>query len=67
MNFKWTDARELGVALARRFPDTDPLSLRLADVGRMVRETPGFGDEPARATTKILQAIRDAWFDEVSD
>ncbi|MBI3073122.1 MAG: Fe-S cluster assembly protein IscX [Deltaproteobacteria bacterium] len=67
MNLKWTNAREIAEALARRYPEADPLAIRLTDLGRMVRETPGFADEPTGANSKVLQAIQTAWLDEVSD
>ena len=67
MNLKWTDTREIAEALARRFPNADPLGVRLSDLGRMVRETPGFGEGAAPVSSKTLQAIQSAWLDEVSD
>lgn len=67
MDLKWTDAREIARALAKRFPDADPLAVRSADLGRMVRETPGFSDDATQATPKLLKAIQAAWLDEVSD
>ena len=29
---KWTDAEDIGIALAEKFPDLDPLTLRFTDL-----------------------------------
>jgi FeS assembly protein IscX len=64
---KWTDVREIAVALAERHPGVTPLSVRFTDLHRWVRELPGFQDDPARSSEKILEAIQMAWLDEVED
>ncbi len=64
MAFKWTDVREIAIALAERFPETDPLSVRFTDLHRWVRELPGFEDDPEKSNEKILEAIQMAWLDE---
>jgi FeS assembly protein IscX len=62
---KWTDVREIGIALAERHAGVDPLSIRFTDLHRWVRELPGFDDEPGRSNEKVLEAIQMAWLDEV--
>ena len=61
---KWTDTRDIAIALADKFPDTDPLSVRFTDLHKWVRELPGFNDDPNRSNEKILEAIQMAWIDE---
>ena len=61
---KWTDSRDIAIALAERFPDTDPKSIRFTDLHRWVLELPGFDDDPAHSGEKILEAIQMAWIDE---
>jgi len=61
---KWTDSREIAIALAERFPDTDPKSVRFTDLHRWVLELPGFDDDPKHSGEKILEAIQMAWIDE---
>lgn len=61
---KWTDSREIAIALAERFPDTDPKSIRFTDLHRWVLELPGFDDDPKHGGEKILEAIQMAWIDE---
>ncbi len=61
---RWTDVREIAIALAERYPDVDPLTVRFTDLHRWVRELPGFSDDPARSNEKILEAIQMTWLDE---
>ena len=61
---RWTDVREIAIALVERYPDVDPLSVRFTDLHRWVRELPGFSDDPARSNEKILEAIQMAWIEE---
>ena len=64
---RWTDVREIAIALAERHPDVKPLSVRFTDLHRWVRELPGFADDPAKSNEKVLEAIQMAWLDEVED
>ncbi len=61
---RWTDVREIAIALAEKHPDVDPLSVRFTDLHRWVRELPGFQDDPERSNEKILEAIQMTWLDE---
>ena len=61
---KWTDVRDIAVALFDKNPDLDPLTLRFTDLHRMVVELPGFSDDPKRSNEKILEAIQMNWLDE---
>jgi FeS assembly protein IscX len=61
---KWTDTRDIAIALAEMHPDLDPRTVRFTDLHRWVQEIPGFDDEPERSGEKILEAIQMAWLDE---
>jgi FeS assembly protein IscX len=61
---KWTDTREIAVALAEKYPDTDPKTVRFTDLYRWVMELEGFADDPKRSGEKILEAIQMAWIEE---
>jgi FeS assembly protein IscX len=63
----WRDAEDIGIALAERFPDVDPLTVRFTDLHRWVTELPGFGDDPKGSNEKLLEAIQMAWLDEYRD
>jgi FeS assembly protein IscX len=64
---RWTDVREIAIALAERHPGVQPLSVRFTDLHRWVRELPGFTDDAAKSNEKVLEAIQMAWLDEVED
>jgi FeS assembly protein IscX len=64
---KWTDVREIAIALAERHPGVAPLAVRFTDLHRFVRELPGFDDDPGRSNEKVLEAIQMAWLDETED
>ena len=61
---KWTDTREIAIALAEAHPDLDPLTVRFTDLHAWVCALPGFNDDPQRSGEKILEAIQMAWIEE---
>jgi len=61
---KWTDSREIAIALADAHPDVDPAGVRFVDLMGWVLALPGFNDDPAHSGEKILEAIQMAWIDE---
>jgi len=62
---KWTDTRRIAVALADKFPDIDPKTIRFTDLHGWVMGLEGFSDSPDRSGEKILEAIQLAWMEEV--
>jgi len=63
---KWTDSREIAIALCEARPDVDPLKVRFTDLHAWVCALPGFADEPSRSGEKILEAIQAMWIDEAA-
>jgi len=61
---KWTDSREIAIALAEKFPDTDPKSIRFTELMQWVLALDGFSDDPKHCGEKILEAIQLCWMDE---
>ncbi len=61
---KWTDSREIALALADAHPDIDPATIRFTDLFNWVLALPGFDDDPKHSGEKILEAIQAAWIDE---
>lgn len=61
---KWTDSREIAIALTDKFPDTDPKAVRFTDLMAWVLELDGFDDDPKHCGEKILEAIQLCWMDE---
>jgi FeS assembly protein IscX len=64
---RWTDARDIAIALADAHPDLDPLTVRFTDLHAWICALPGFADDPQASTEKHLEAIQMAWLDEVEE
>ena len=64
---KWTNAEDLGIALAEKFPGVDPLTLRFTDLRERVVGLEGFGDDPKLSNEPKLEAIQMAWYEEWKD
>jgi FeS assembly protein IscX len=64
---RWTDAREIAIALADAHPDVKPLAVRFTDLHAWICALPGFADDPQASTEKHLEAIQMAWLDEVEE
>ena len=64
MTITWRDAENIGIALAEKYPNTDPLTVRFTDLHRFVTDLAEFGDDPKASNEKILEAIQMAWLDE---
>ncbi len=61
---KWIDTREIAIALAEKYPDTDPERVNFVDLRDWVLALDGFDDDPKRSGEKILEAIQSAWIEE---
>ena len=64
MGLTWKDAEDIAMALAEKFPDTDPLGIRFTDLHKWVTELEGFSDDPTTSNEGILEAIQMAWVEE---
>jgi FeS assembly protein IscX len=61
----WTDTLEIAIALSDAHPDVDPSTIRFTDLHAKVMALPGFADAADRSGEKILEAIQQAWIDEL--
>ncbi len=64
---KWTDSEDIAIALAEKFPDVDPLTVRFTDLRDKVVGLDGFDDDPKSANESKLEAIQMAWHEEHQD
>lgn len=64
VKLKWTDSEDIGLLLAEKFPQVDPLSVRFTDLHRWVCELAEFGDDPKASSEGKLEAIQMAWLEE---
>lgn len=60
----WDDAEDLGILLAEKFPDQNPLEVRFTDLHERVTGLPTFSDDPKASTEGKLEAIQMAWYEE---
>ena len=63
----WTDAEEIGIELAEKFPSLDPLTVRFTDLHRYVTKLAGFADDPKTSNEQRLEAIQMAWYEEFKE
>jgi len=62
---KWNDIYDIAAELADRMPDVDPRHVRFVELHNWVVDLPGFDDDHSRGGEKVLEAIQQAWIDEV--
>ena len=65
--FDWDDAEEIGIQLAEKFADKDPLSVRFTDLHKWVTQLPGFSGDPKMSNEGKLEAIQMAWLEEYKE
>jgi FeS assembly protein IscX len=67
MSLKWTDVREIAIALDEAHPDVDPLHVNFVDLRNWILALPEFDDDPAHSGEKVLEAVQMTWLDERGD
>jgi FeS assembly protein IscX len=64
---KWQDSEDIAVALADKYPDVDPLTVRFTDLREKVISLEDFDDDPKTSNEPKLEAIQMAWYEEYKD
>ena len=64
---RWDNAEDIGIALADKYPDQNPLEVGFTDLHRYVTELPTFVDDPKMSNEPKLEAIQMAWYEEYQD
>lgn len=67
LELTWDSAEDIGILLAEKHPDLDPLTVRFTDLHRYVIELPEFKDDPKKSNEGKLEAIQMAWHEEFQD
>ncbi|KMN29805.1 MULTISPECIES: Fe-S cluster assembly protein IscX [unclassified Chromobacterium] len=62
---KWTDVLDIAIELAETHPEIDPKTVRFVDLHNWVVTLPDFDDDHSRGGERVLEAIQQAWIDEV--
>ncbi len=66
-DLNWDNAEDIGIELAEKFPDQNPLDVRFTDLHRYVIELPSFVGDPKASNEGKLEAIQMAWYEEFQD
>lgn len=62
---KWTDTQRIAEELYDAHPDIDPTTIRFTTLRELILALPEFDDDPARSGERILEAVQQAWINEV--
>ena len=65
--FGWDETEDIAIALADKYPELDPLTVRFTDLHRWVTELEGFAGDPKASNEGKLEAIQMAWLEERND
>ncbi|MCK0507712.1 MULTISPECIES: Fe-S cluster assembly protein IscX [Aromatoleum] len=63
---KWTEVQEIAIQLAERHPETNPAKVNFVDLMQWTIALPEFDDDPKHCGERVLEAIQQAWIDEVA-
>jgi FeS assembly protein IscX len=63
----WDSAEDIGIELAEKFPEQNPLEVRFTDLHRYVTELQNFTGDPKASNESKLEAIQMAWYEEFQD
>jgi FeS assembly protein IscX len=61
---RWNDAEQIGIALAEKYPEQNPLEVRFTVLHGYVTGLPMFADDPKASSEAKLEAIQMAWYEE---
>jgi len=64
MSLKWTDVRDIAIALDEAHPAVDPQYVNFVDLHTWVVGLPDFDDDPGHGGEKVLEAIQMTWIEE---
>ncbi|MDD3484498.1 Fe-S cluster assembly protein IscX [Azovibrio restrictus] len=62
---KWTDIHDIAIELSEAHPEHDPRRINFVDLRNWVLALPEFSDDPKHCGEKILEAIQQAWIEEM--
>jgi len=60
----WDAEYAIVMALIKQYPDTLPEDVGLNEMAEMIEQLPGFSDNPATVTERILMDIQIVWYEE---
>ena len=63
----WDATYAIAMALIEHYPQSDPEEVGLNELVDLIIALPGFSDDPAVATERILSDIQIVWYEEATD
>ena len=60
----WDATYAIAMALIDQYPERSPEEVGLNEMAEMIEQLPGFIDDPALATERILIDIQIVWYEE---
>ncbi len=63
----WDSTYAICLALIEQYPDLNPEDVGLLELAQLVEQLPGFQDDPAMATERILLDIQTTWYEEATN
>ena len=63
----WESTYAISVALMEDHPERNPEDVGLQELAELVAALPGFNDDPAMVTERILLDILNVWYEEASN
>ncbi len=60
----WDAEYAIVMALIKQYPDRHPEDVGLNEMAEMIEKLPGFVDDPAMVTERILMDIQIVWYEE---
>jgi len=63
---KWTEVQEIAIQLSEARPEIDPTRINFVDLMTWVMALPEFDDDPKHCGERVLEAIQQAWIDELA-
>jgi FeS assembly protein IscX len=63
----WDATYAIAMALIDNYPNLTPETVGLHELAELIQTLPGFADDPALATERILIDIQIVWFEEAAN
>ncbi|WP_420627855.1 Fe-S cluster assembly protein IscX [Candidatus Leptofilum sp.] len=63
----WESTYAITMALMAHFPAHNPEDIGLEELAQLVESLPGFDDDPAMVTERILLDIQTVWYEEATN
>ncbi len=63
----WDSTYAIALALMAEYPERKPDDVGLVELAAIIQALPGFADDPAMVTERILLDIQIVWYEEMTD